>query len=158
LDTSWASYTTEVYVPRILLDIMRSFILFCDYERGTKVNSATILQTNGDFIYLIGFNIYRGIFVAIKDIKVLQVFAKLIKLPLNNRALTRKYWPRYCGIVRNYYMTKIKKMNWAFLLFIIKVCSVQMSGKRCESIKRYRPKRDKKVYRVLILSVQSIAK
>jgi hypothetical protein len=73
--------------------------------------SDDIFQTNGYFIYLNGFYISRGIFVALKDVKVLQVFVKLIKLPLNDPLLTRKYWPRYCRIVRNYYITNIKK-NW----------------------------------------------
>jgi hypothetical protein len=41
--------------------------------------SEDIFQTNGYFIYLNGFYIFRGIFVALKDIKVLQVFVKLIK-------------------------------------------------------------------------------
>jgi hypothetical protein len=60
-------------------------------ENEGKFND-DIFQTNVYFIYFNGFYISRGIFVALKGVKVLQVFVKLIKLPLNDLLLTRKYW------------------------------------------------------------------
>jgi hypothetical protein len=101
--------------------------------------SDDIFQTNGYFIYLNGFYISRSIFVSLKDIKVLMVFVKMNKLPLNDPLLTRKYWPRYCRIVKNYYITNLKKMNHAF--FFIHNLSM-LCPNLCESTKRYRPKKD----------------
>jgi hypothetical protein len=57
---------------------------------GHKV-SDDILQTIGYFNYLNGSSISRGIFVDLKYIKVLQIFVKLIILPLHDQLLTRRY-------------------------------------------------------------------
>jgi hypothetical protein len=127
--------------PRILLDIMRTFIPYRDFDRRTKVSSTMIFSKLTAISFINGCSISRGIFVALKDVTVLQVFVKLIKLPLNDLLLTRKYWPRYCKIVRNYYI--IIKKNWIELFFNSqsKYALSKFQAKKCESTKRYRPKK-----------------
>jgi hypothetical protein len=108
-------YLTTITAVYRTPDIARYYEDFHPISRLWTANegkfSDDIFQTKGYFIYLNGFYISRGIFVALKDVKVLQVFLKLIKLPLNDPLLTRKYWPWYCRIVRNYYITNIKKIE-----------------------------------------------